>query len=87
MVSWGWKDRWKHKCGQDEWVCWCLAGEIVGVVFPAVGSVCWNEWLHACMYRQILEVLNAFLSVADAGRCLLRYQLGMGKEVYNRVWN
>lgn len=52
-VSWGWKDRWKHKCGPDEWVCWCLAGEIVGVVFPAVGSVNWNEWLHACKYRQI----------------------------------
>lgn len=34
---------------EDGWVCWRLAGEIVGVVFPAEGPVSWKEGLHACI--------------------------------------
>lgn len=45
---------------------WLVPGWIVGVVFPAVRSVSWNEQLHACMDGRIVEVLNEFLSVADA---------------------
>lgn len=76
LVSWGWEEKWMEASIN---VVRCLTGEIVAMVFSAVGSVSWNERLCACMYRTV-TVFNTSLSVADAKCCLLRCQPWMEGE-------